>query len=111
MVLSVIFVQTAPVIPPGIGGIRTPVMATKFGFGYVSKYLVDLWTSPSDRSQALRDVWTARRQSFGLPTDHTLRPLAHRVHKGYNNQIIFDTKKIHPPENIPDLSVNLLIFQ
>nr|VFK67834.1 MAG: hypothetical protein BECKUNK1418G_GA0071005_11701 [Candidatus Kentron sp. UNK] len=45
------------------------------------------------------------RQSFGLPTDHTLRPLAHRVHKGYNNQIIFDPKKIHPPENIPDLSV------
>ena len=44
-------------------------MATKFCFGYVSKYLVDLWTSPSDR------------------------PLAH---KGYNNRIIFDAQKIHP---------------
>nr|VFK23998.1 MAG: CARDB protein [Candidatus Kentron sp. LFY] len=44
-----IFVQTTPVIPPGIGGIQKPGMATKFGFSHVSKYSVDLWTSPSDR--------------------------------------------------------------
>ena len=54
VVLPVIFVETTPVIPPGIGGIQEPGMATKFGFGYVSKYPVDLWT--------------ARRQSFGLST-------------------------------------------
>nr|VFK72066.1 MAG: hypothetical protein BECKUNK1418H_GA0071006_109410 [Candidatus Kentron sp. UNK] len=85
-------------------------MATKFGFGYVSKYLVDESFGPAF---ALRDVWTARADnpSGCPPPDHTLRPLAHRVHKGYNNQIIFDAQKIHPPENIPDLSVNLLIFQ
>ncbi len=37
-----IFVQTTPVIPPGIGGIQKPGMATKFGFSHVSKYSVDL---------------------------------------------------------------------
>nr|VFK20334.1 MAG: hypothetical protein BECKLPF1236B_GA0070989_12077 [Candidatus Kentron sp. LPFa] len=32
-------------------------MATKFGFGYVSKYLVDESFGPAF---ALRDMWTAR---------------------------------------------------
>nr|VFK69411.1 MAG: hypothetical protein BECKUNK1418H_GA0071006_101328 [Candidatus Kentron sp. UNK] len=86
-------------------------MATKFGFGYVSKYPVDLWTSPSDRPSPCGTCGQPGQTTSLLPTDHTLRPLAHRVHKGYNNQIIFDPKKIHLPENIPDLSVNLLIFQ
>nr|VFK69209.1 MAG: hypothetical protein BECKUNK1418H_GA0071006_10126 [Candidatus Kentron sp. UNK] len=81
-------------------------MATKFGSGYVSKYLVDLWTSPSDRPSPCGTCGQPGQTTSLLPTDHTLRPLAHRVHKGYNNQIIFDSKKIHP-----NLSVNLLIFQ
>nr|VFK68620.1 MAG: hypothetical protein BECKUNK1418G_GA0071005_12522 [Candidatus Kentron sp. UNK]VFK73663.1 MAG: hypothetical protein BECKUNK1418H_GA0071006_12442 [Candidatus Kentron sp. UNK] len=86
-------------------------MATKFDSGYVSKYPVDLWTSPSDRPSPFGTCGQAVDNPSGCPLpDHTLRPLAHRVHKGYNNQIIFDAKKIHPPENIPDLSVNLLIF-
>nr|VFK66489.1 MAG: hypothetical protein BECKUNK1418G_GA0071005_10958 [Candidatus Kentron sp. UNK]VFK71686.1 MAG: hypothetical protein BECKUNK1418H_GA0071006_107811 [Candidatus Kentron sp. UNK] len=41
------------------------------------------------------DAWTARADN--IPVAHCLPtlsgPLAHRVHKGYNNQIIFDTKK------------------
>nr|VFK25341.1 MAG: hypothetical protein BECKLPF1236A_GA0070988_104671 [Candidatus Kentron sp. LPFa] len=40
-------------------------MATKFGFGYVSEYLVD---ESFGSAFALRDVWTARGQPFGLPT-------------------------------------------
>ena len=95
VVLSVIFVETTPVIPPGIGGIQGPGMATKFGFGYVSKYLVGESFGPAF---ALRDVWIARADN--IPIAHclpTLRPLAHRVYNGYNKQIIFDTKK-----NIPE---------
>ena len=83
-------------------------MATKFGFGYVSKYLVDLWTSPSDRPSPFGTCGQPGQTTSLLPT---IRPLAYRVHKGYNNQIIFDTQKIHPPENIPNLPVNLLVFQ
>ena len=63
-------------------------MATKFGFGYVSKYLVDLWTSPSDRPSPFGTCGQPGQTTSLLPTDHTLRPLAHRAHKGYNNQII-----------------------
>ena len=70
VVLSVIFVETTPVIPPGIGGIQEPGMATKFGFGYVSKYLVDLWTSPSDRPSSCG--------TCGQPGQTTLR-VAHRL--------------------------------
>nr|VFK36127.1 MAG: hypothetical protein BECKLPF1236C_GA0070990_104922 [Candidatus Kentron sp. LPFa] len=82
-------------------------MATKFDSGYVSKYLVDLWTSPSDRPSPFGTCGQPVDNPSGCPPpDHTLRPLAHKVHKGYNNQIIFDTQKIHP-----NLSVNLLIFQ
>ena len=78
-------------------------MATKFGSGYVSKYLVDLWTSPSDRPLPFGTCGQPGQTTSLLPTAHTLRPLAH---KGYNKQIIFDTQKIHP-----NLSMNLLIFQ
>uniref|UniRef100_A0A451B6W4 Uncharacterized protein n=2 Tax=unclassified Candidatus Kentrum TaxID=2643149 RepID=A0A451B6W4_9GAMM len=78
-------------------------MATKFGSGYVSKYLVDLWTSPSDRPSPFKTCGQPGQTTFLLPT---LRPLAHRVYKGYNNQIIFDTQKTYQ-----NLSVNLLIFQ
>nr|VFK60589.1 MAG: hypothetical protein BECKUNK1418G_GA0071005_10124 [Candidatus Kentron sp. UNK] len=77
-------------------------MATKFGSGYVSKYLVDLWTSPSDRPLPFGTCGQPGQTTSLLPTVHTLRLLAHRVHKGYNNQIIFDAQKIRPPENIPD---------
>nr|VFK69251.1 MAG: hypothetical protein BECKUNK1418G_GA0071005_13332 [Candidatus Kentron sp. UNK] len=75
-------------------------MATKFGFGYVSKYLVDLWMSPSDRPSPFGPCGQSPGRQH--PVAHclpTLRLLAHRVHKGYDNQIIFDTQKI-PPEFI-----------
>ena len=57
-------------------------MATKFGSGYVSKYLVDLWTSPSDRPSPFGTCGQPGQTTSLLPTDHTLWPLAHRVHKG-----------------------------
>ena len=107
VVLSVILVETTPVIPPGIGGIQAPGMATKFGSGYVSKYFVDLWTSPSDRPSPFGTCGQPGQTTSCCPLPaYPLRPLAHRVHKGYNNQIIFDAQKIH--QNLP---VNLLIFQ
>ena len=82
-------------------------MATKFGSGYVSKYLVDLWTSPSDRPSPFRTCGQPGQKTFPLPTaclpSSASRP---RVYNGYNNQIIFDAKKTYQ-----NLSVNLLIFQ
>nr|VFK10654.1 MAG: hypothetical protein BECKLPF1236A_GA0070988_1004122 [Candidatus Kentron sp. LPFa]VFK26763.1 MAG: hypothetical protein BECKLPF1236C_GA0070990_1003824 [Candidatus Kentron sp. LPFa] len=66
-------------------------MATKSGSGYVSKYFVDLWTSPSDRPSPFGTCGQPGQTTLRVapPPDHTLRPLAHRVHKGYNNQIIY----------------------
>ena len=61
-------------------------MATKFGSGYVSKYLVDLWTSPSDRPSPFEMFGQPGQTTSLLPTDHTLWPLANRVHRRYNNQ-------------------------
>nr|VFK11236.1 MAG: hypothetical protein BECKLPF1236B_GA0070989_102117 [Candidatus Kentron sp. LPFa] len=62
-------------------------MAKKFGFGYVSKYSCGLVDESFGPAFALRDVWTARADNIALlPTAHTLWPLAHRVHRRYNNQ-------------------------
>ena len=80
-------------------------MATKFDSGYVSKYLVDWWTSPSDRPSPFRTCGQPVDNPSGcLPPDHILQPLSHKVHKGCNNQIIFDTKKIHEHQNPPPFS-------
>nr|VFK19449.1 MAG: hypothetical protein BECKLPF1236B_GA0070989_11734 [Candidatus Kentron sp. LPFa] len=43
-------------------------MATKFGSGYVSKYLVDLWTSPLDRPSPFRTCGQPGQTTFLLPT-------------------------------------------
>nr|VFK16893.1 MAG: hypothetical protein BECKLPF1236B_GA0070989_11051 [Candidatus Kentron sp. LPFa] len=82
-------------------------MATKFGSGYVSKYLVDLWTSPSDRPSPFRTCGQPGQTTFLLPTaclpSSASRPQGLQWLQQPNN---FDTQKTYQ-----NLSVNLLMFQ
>nr|VFK66097.1 MAG: hypothetical protein BECKUNK1418G_GA0071005_10796 [Candidatus Kentron sp. UNK]VFK70260.1 MAG: hypothetical protein BECKUNK1418H_GA0071006_102532 [Candidatus Kentron sp. UNK] len=61
-------------------------MATKFGFGYVSKYLVDLWTNPSDRPSPCGTCGQPGEITSLLPTACPLSGLSPTGStRGYNN--------------------------
>nr|VFK20856.1 MAG: hypothetical protein BECKLPF1236A_GA0070988_102786 [Candidatus Kentron sp. LPFa] len=66
-------------------------MATKFGFGYVSKYLVDLWTSHLDRPSPFGIRGQPGQTTSLLPTAYPLSsfsPIGSRYRKNKNSEKI-----------------------